>query len=251
MMSIISKERVAFCTQVEGTQGDIFSASRIALQSWFKRVPNEPIPTFGHSWPPRQIVCAKLETDRTRRNCESAIGGRYAKRRILLKLGPENYATGVSLTSRTKLFHSDRGISPRRKYFLLIVVINILDSSLCIYVQQIFFKSCRHNWQISFVDLLSSILICHDDMFRSVVKLSFICNIDGSIAVRNESSQKIYPQWIYSSTLEPEIMFCHHSKCNVLSPIHSSSNGPLFATSPLHSSVLKWKNISWKTSSCI
>ena len=33
MMCIISKERIAFCVQVEGMQGEIFAASPIALQS--------------------------------------------------------------------------------------------------------------------------------------------------------------------------------------------------------------------------
>jgi len=51
MMCIISKERIAFCAQVEGTRGVVFAASPIALQSRCKRVPNEPIPTYGHSWP--------------------------------------------------------------------------------------------------------------------------------------------------------------------------------------------------------
>ena len=49
--SIISKERIAFCAQVEGTRGEIFAASPIVLQSQCKRVPNEPIPTYVHSWP--------------------------------------------------------------------------------------------------------------------------------------------------------------------------------------------------------
>jgi len=34
---------------VEGTRGEIFAASPMALQSRCKRVPNEPIPTYGHS----------------------------------------------------------------------------------------------------------------------------------------------------------------------------------------------------------
>jgi hypothetical protein len=51
---IISRERIAFCAQVEGTRGEIFAASPIALQSRCKRVSNEPIPTYAHSWPQRQ-----------------------------------------------------------------------------------------------------------------------------------------------------------------------------------------------------
>ena len=53
---IISKERNAFCVQGEGTRGEIFAASPIALQSQCKHVPNESIPTYGHSWPQRQRV---------------------------------------------------------------------------------------------------------------------------------------------------------------------------------------------------
>jgi len=44
---------------VEGTRGEIFAASPIALQSQGKRVPNEPIPTYGHSWPQLQSVSLK------------------------------------------------------------------------------------------------------------------------------------------------------------------------------------------------
>jgi len=51
---IISKERFSFYAQVEGTRGEIFAASPIALQSRCKRVPNEPIPMYGHNWPQRK-----------------------------------------------------------------------------------------------------------------------------------------------------------------------------------------------------
>jgi hypothetical protein len=51
MMYIISKERIAFCVLVEATRGVVFAASHIAVQSQCKRVPNEPIPTYGHNWP--------------------------------------------------------------------------------------------------------------------------------------------------------------------------------------------------------
>ena len=56
---IISEERIAFCAHVEGTRGEIFAASPIALQSGCKCVPNEPIPTYGHSWLQRQSVHLK------------------------------------------------------------------------------------------------------------------------------------------------------------------------------------------------
>jgi hypothetical protein len=58
-MCIISKERIAICAQVEGTQGEIVAMSPIALQSRCMRVPNESIPTYGHSWPERLSVCLK------------------------------------------------------------------------------------------------------------------------------------------------------------------------------------------------
>jgi len=60
---------------VEGTRGEIFTESLIAFQSRCKRVPNEPIPMYGHSWPQRQSVCLKQETDRARGNGETVIGG--------------------------------------------------------------------------------------------------------------------------------------------------------------------------------
>jgi len=67
MMCIISTGRIAFCRQVEGMQGEIFAASPIASQSRCNRVPNEPIPMYGHSWPQCQSDRLKLETDRTRK----------------------------------------------------------------------------------------------------------------------------------------------------------------------------------------
>jgi hypothetical protein len=56
---IMSKEIIAFCAQVEGTRGEILAASPIALQSHCNRVPNEPFPTYGHSWPQRLSVRLK------------------------------------------------------------------------------------------------------------------------------------------------------------------------------------------------
>jgi hypothetical protein len=53
---IINTGRIAFCAQVEQTQGEIFVASPIALQSRCKRVPNVPIPMYGHCCPQRHSV---------------------------------------------------------------------------------------------------------------------------------------------------------------------------------------------------
>jgi len=88
-MCIISKERNAFCGQVDRTRGEIFAASPIEFQSRSKRVPNEPIPTYGHSWPLPQSVRLKHETDRARRDGETVIGGQYATRRVVLMPGVE------------------------------------------------------------------------------------------------------------------------------------------------------------------
>jgi len=89
MMCIISKERIAYCAQVEGMRGEIFAMSPIALQSRCMHVPTEPIPTYGHSWPQRQSVCLKQVTDRARRTGETAIGGRCVTRCVELRPGAE------------------------------------------------------------------------------------------------------------------------------------------------------------------
>jgi len=88
-MCIISQERIAFWALVEGTRGEIFAASPIALQSRRKGVPNEPIPMYGHSWPQHKSDGLKWETDRTRRNRETAIGGQYIMLHVVVTLGAE------------------------------------------------------------------------------------------------------------------------------------------------------------------
>jgi len=57
--SIISSHLLATLLKlnVEGTRGEIFTVAPIELQSQCKRVPNEPIPMYGHSWPQHQSVC--------------------------------------------------------------------------------------------------------------------------------------------------------------------------------------------------
>jgi len=55
----------------------------------FAYVPNEPIPTYGHSWPQRHSVRLQQDTNRARRHSETAIGGRYAAQRIVLAPGGE------------------------------------------------------------------------------------------------------------------------------------------------------------------
>jgi len=73
MMCIISKKRIAFCAQVEGTRGEVFAASPIALQSRCKRVANEPIPTYGHSWPSTPECSFKIgdrQSEKKQWNCD-------------------------------------------------------------------------------------------------------------------------------------------------------------------------------------
>jgi hypothetical protein len=73
MMCIFSKQWIAFCTQVEGTRGEVFEVSPIALQSRYKCVPNGPIATYGHSWPSTPECSFKIgdqHSEKKRRNCD-------------------------------------------------------------------------------------------------------------------------------------------------------------------------------------
>jgi hypothetical protein len=111
--------------------------SPIALQSRWKHIPNEPIPTYGQSWPQRQSDRLKSETDRTRRNSETAIRGRYGTRCVELMPGAEWSATVVSLRALREHVYSDWAIPPGRKYFLLM-------HSECVYTTYYFiqYKAC-------------------------------------------------------------------------------------------------------------
>jgi len=46
---LISQERISFSAQVEETRGEVFAASPITLRYRCKPVPIEPIPTYSHS----------------------------------------------------------------------------------------------------------------------------------------------------------------------------------------------------------
>ena len=82
MMCIISKERIAFCAQVEGTRGAVFTVSPIALQFRCKHVPNEPIPMYGQTW---------LSTP----ECSFKIGDRQSEKKLCNCDGRATcYATG-------------------------------------------------------------------------------------------------------------------------------------------------------------
>jgi hypothetical protein len=110
---------MAFRAQVVGMLRQIFVMSPIALQSKCKRVPNEPIPMYGHSWPQLQSGCLKLETDRAKTQGEIAIGGRYGTGRVVFWPGTEYSATRVSLIALKESIHFDGAIPPGWKYFLM------------------------------------------------------------------------------------------------------------------------------------
>ena len=95
-MCVISKERIVFCTQVEGMRGEIFAASPIALYSQCKGVPNGPIPTYGDIWPQLQIAHLKYRIDKVKRNSETALRGRYAMQGIVLMPGRVISQRGIS-----------------------------------------------------------------------------------------------------------------------------------------------------------
>jgi len=57
-----------------------------------------------------------------RRNAETAMGGRYATRRVVLTAGVELAATAMSLTALTDHVHSDGAIPPGCNYFSLKVL---------------------------------------------------------------------------------------------------------------------------------
>jgi len=123
-MCIFSKERNAFCMQVDGARGEIFMASPITLEFGSKCVPTEPISTYGHGWSQRQSVHWKLETYIPRRNCETAIGEQYAMRHSVLMLGAEYSTPAVSLMALTECIHSGAGILPGRKCFMLTCILD-------------------------------------------------------------------------------------------------------------------------------
>ena len=121
-MCIHGKERIAFCVQVEGTRGQIFAVLPIALQARFKRVTNQPILIYSHSWPQRQSVHLKWERDTARIHREAAIRGRYVTQSGVLMPGAESSATRVSLMALTEHVHSDRAIPLGQNIFLLMLL---------------------------------------------------------------------------------------------------------------------------------
>jgi hypothetical protein len=122
MMCIISKERIAFSTQVEGTPGEVFAALPIALQFRCKHVLNEPILTYGHSWPSTPDCSFTIWDCQSEKKRGTARGGQYAMRRMVFALGAEYAATGISLMTLTDRVYSDGVIPHGRNYFLLMLV---------------------------------------------------------------------------------------------------------------------------------
>jgi len=127
MMWKISDKRIEFCAQVEGTGGEMFPVSPIALQSRCNSVPNEPIPTFGHSWPQQQSVRMKWKTDRARRKGETMLRGHYATQCVKLMPGMQYFATGVSLTPLMECVNSEAAIPPAQKSCFPYVVPSLAD----------------------------------------------------------------------------------------------------------------------------
>jgi hypothetical protein len=80
--------------------------------------------------PQRQIVRLKLETDRARRNCETAMAGRCVTRRMVLPPGAEQAATGMSLMALTDRVHSNGANPPEWNFFLLMEPLPLRRHSL-------------------------------------------------------------------------------------------------------------------------
>lgn len=100
MMGIIGNERIACCAEVEGMVGEVFAASPIPLQFQRKCIPNELILTHCYSWPQCQRFHLKYETNRARRNRETAIGGQFGTWHMVFTLGIGFAVTLVFLSAR-------------------------------------------------------------------------------------------------------------------------------------------------------
>jgi hypothetical protein len=78
MMCMLCKQRIQFSLKVEGISEEINAVSPIVLQFQSKHIPNEPIPTDGHSWPQCHRVRLEDETDIGSENAETSTAGSYA-----------------------------------------------------------------------------------------------------------------------------------------------------------------------------
>ena len=147
MMCIISKQRIAFCAQVEGTWGEIFTASPIALQSritskgriafseqvegtrgeicaaWpialqsrCKHVPNGAIRTDGHSWPQHESDRSKYKTDEWEERVKQRSEGNRERDalnwRRARSVPPPGclWQLGQTVSTRTESLHPDGNI---------------------------------------------------------------------------------------------------------------------------------------------
>jgi hypothetical protein len=69
----------------------------------------------------RPSVRLQYEIERATTNSETAMGGQYATRPVVLTPGALYAATGKSVTALTDCIHSDEAIAPGQKYFLLMI----------------------------------------------------------------------------------------------------------------------------------
>jgi hypothetical protein len=120
MMCIISQERIAFYTQVEGMWGEVFTASPITLKSRCKHVPNEPIPTYGQIWPSTPECSFHIrdrQSKKKRRNYDgraicTALCGIGARRRVNCHQDDSNgsdrpHPLSLRHSTQTELFFAD------------------------------------------------------------------------------------------------------------------------------------------------
>lgn len=135
-MWIICKERTPFCRQADGIQGEIFTASPVALLCQCTCVSNEPIPTYSPRWPQHQSCHSKWVTDIVKANGDTAIRGKNATQRVVLTPGVVFSATGNSLTALMERVHSDITIPPRWIFFLPMELISFRNIEKYVYLER-------------------------------------------------------------------------------------------------------------------
>jgi len=153
MMCIISKERIAFCGQVEGMRGVVFAASPIALQSRCKLVPSEPIPMYGHSWPSPPECSFKIgdrQSEKKRWNSDqraicNATPGIEAAHGVIHHWGVSDGSDGArplwrGHSCRTEIFFPDE-ITNEDKFMIW----RYENINLC-GIWRIWMRHCRRNW---------------------------------------------------------------------------------------------------------
>ena len=144
MMCMISKERIAFCARVERTQGEVFTASPIALQSLCKRVPNEPIPLCCRRWtwmPECSFKIGEQQSEKKCWNCNgraicNAMRGIDAGRRVCRRRDVSDSSDWLrplwcSHSAQTELFFADVVLTTREASYITVlgIVISVLPIS--------------------------------------------------------------------------------------------------------------------------